>query len=78
MVIGVHTPVQQLQYITPMFIIPKKEGTVRFLMYYHRLNQKLVRNTNLLSRIGKTMHKLEVFHYVTVLQLNMGYCITVQ
>ena len=42
--IVVLTPVHQSQYGTPIFIIPKKEGTVRFITYYFRLNQKSVRN----------------------------------
>ena len=42
--IGVLTPVQQGQYGTPLFIIPKKEGTARFITDYLRLNQKLGRN----------------------------------
>ena len=37
--IGVLTPVQQSQYGTPIFIIPKKEGTMRFIKDYRRLNQ---------------------------------------
>ena len=40
---GVITPVQQIQYGTPLFIIPKEEGTVRFITEYRRINQKLVR-----------------------------------
>ena len=36
--IGVLTPVQQIQYVTPVFIIPKKEGTVGFIADYCRLN----------------------------------------
>ena len=42
--IGGLTPVQQIQYGTPVFIFPKKEGTLRFITDYFRLNQKLVRN----------------------------------
>ena len=41
--IGVLTPAQQSQYGTPVFIIPNKEGTVRFITDYRRLNQQLVR-----------------------------------
>jgi hypothetical protein len=37
--IGVLTPVQQSEYGTPVFIISKKEGTVRFLTDYRRINQ---------------------------------------
>ena len=41
--IGVLTPVQQSQYGTPVFIIPMKEGAVRFIMDYSSLNKKLVK-----------------------------------
>ena len=70
---GVLTPVQQSQYGTPLIIIPKKEGTVRFITYYFRINRKLVINMYPLPRIGETMHKLEGLHYATTLDLNMGY-----
>ena len=71
--IGVLTLVHHIQYDTPVFIIPKKEGTVRFITEHHRINQKLVRKPYILPRIGETMQKLEVFQYVTALYLNMGY-----
>ena len=48
--IGAITPVQQSQYGTPVFIIPKKEGTVRVITDYHRINQKLVRKPYPLPR----------------------------
>ena len=56
--IGVLTPVRQSQYGTPVFIIPEKEGTVRFLTDYRRLNQQLVRNPYPLPRIAETMQQL--------------------
>ena len=40
--IGVITPVYQRQYGDPVFIIPKKEGAVRFITDHRRLNHKLV------------------------------------
>ena len=67
------TPVQQSQYDTTVFITPKKEGTVMFILDYRRLNQQLVRKPYPPPRIGKTMHQLEGFQYVTALNLNMGY-----
>ena len=67
------TPVQQIQYGIPVFITPNKEGTVRLITEYQRLNQKLVRKTYPLPRIGETMQKLEGFQYATALDLNMGY-----
>ena len=65
--------VQQSQYGTSVFIIPNKEGTVRFITYYFRLNQKLVRNPYPSPRIGETMYKMEILQYATELGLNMGY-----
>ena len=56
--IGVLTPVQQSQYDTLVFIIPKKEGTVRFITDYLRLNQQLVRKPYPSPRIGDTMQQL--------------------
>ena len=70
---GLITPVQQNQYNTPVFIIPKKEGIVRFKTGYRRLNQKLLRNPYPLPRIGDTMHQLEGLKYETALDLNMVY-----
>ena len=38
--IGVLTTLNRSQYGTPIFIIPKKEGTVRFITDYRRINHK--------------------------------------
>ena len=67
------TPLQQSQYDTPVFIIPKKEGIVKFITDYRRLNQKQVRNKYPLPKIGKNMQQLEGFQYDTALYTNMGY-----
>ena len=71
--IGVLTPVQQIKYGTPVFIIPKKEGTVRFITDYWRLNQKFVRKIYPLPTIGETIQQPEGFQYATALDLNMLY-----
>ena len=68
---GVINPVQLSQYSNPVFIIPKKEGTVRFITDYHIINQKLSRNPYPLPRIGETMHQLEGFQYTTALDIIM-------
>ena len=67
------TPVQQSQYGTPVFIIPKQEGTVRFITDYRSLNQQLVRKPYPLPRIGDNMQQLEGIQYSTALDINMGY-----
>ena len=52
---------QSIRY--PIFIIPKKEGTARFITDYHRPNQKLVSKPYPLPRIGENIQKLEGFQY---------------
>ena len=73
MKILVLTPPQQSQYGTPIFIIPKKEGAVRLITDYFRLNHKLVRKTYLLHRIFEVIQQLEGFQYVTAFDINMRY-----
>ena len=63
--------VHQSRYGTPLFIIPKKEGTVRFITDYRRINQQLARKPYPLTIIGDTMQQLEVFQYATTLYINM-------
>ena len=54
-------------------MIPKKEGTVRFIKNYHRNNQKLVINPHPLYIIGKNIHKLKVLQYDTSIYIKMIY-----
>ena len=61
--IGVLTLVQQYQYGTPIFVIPKKEGTVRFITDYLSIKQKLVINMYPLPRIGNKINQLEGLQY---------------
>ena len=73
MKIGVLNSVRHSQYGNPIFITPKKEGTVRFITDYHSFKHKLVRKAYPLPRIGETMQQMEGFQYVNSLDLNMGY-----
>ena len=66
-------PIQQYQYSTPVFIIPKKEWTVGFITNYHRLNQILVRNPYPLPIIGNKTNHMEGLKYVISLDINMVY-----
>ena len=70
---GVLTPLQHSWYSIPVSIILKKEGTVRFIADYLRLNQKFVRNIYPLPRTSETMQNLEGIQYTTILDLNMRY-----
>ena len=56
-----------------MFIIPKKEGTVRFLTDFHKVNGQIVRNPFPIPRISDTLQQVEGFTFATALDLDMGY-----
>ena len=71
--IGVLEPVQESEYGTPVFIIPKKEGTVRFITDFRQVNSQIVRKPYPIPRIADTLQQMEGFKYATALDLNMGY-----
>jgi hypothetical protein len=56
-----------------MGIQPKKNGTVRFLTDFRRLNERLVRKPFPLPTISTVLQELEGFTYATAFDLNMGY-----
>ena len=67
------TPVPNLEYGTAIFIINKKDGTVKFIMNYQKIDQKITRKPYPSTKIGYTMQQLERFQYAMALYLNMGY-----
>ena len=71
--IGVLERVQESEWGTPVFIIPKKEGTVCFLTNYRKVNGQIVRKPFPIPRIADTLQQLEGFTFATALDLNMGY-----
>jgi hypothetical protein len=71
--IGVLTPVQQSEWGTPVFIIPKKDGTVRFITDYRKVNRMIKRKPYPIPRIADMLQQLEGFQYAAALDLNMGY-----
>ena len=68
---GVLTLVQHSKYSTPVFTIPKKGETVRFITDYHRLNQKPARKPYSSHIICKAIQKQGGLQYLTALDLNM-------
>ena len=71
--IGVLKKVNRSEWAAPTFIIPKKDGTVRFLSDFRELNKRIKRQPFPLPKIQDLMLKLEGFSYATSLDLNMGY-----
>ena len=71
--IGVLERVQESEWGTPVFIIPKNEGTVCFLTDFRKVNGQIVRKPFPIPKIADTLQQLEGFKYATALDLNMGY-----
>ena len=71
--LGVLERTNESEWGSPTFIIPKKDGTVRFISDFRRLNQKIKRKPYPLPRISDTLQQLESFRYATSLDINMGY-----
>ena len=61
------------EWAAPTFIIPKKEGTVRFVTDFRQLNTALKRKPFPIPNIQDILQKIGGFTYATALDLNMGY-----
>jgi hypothetical protein len=65
--------VNRSQWGAPMFIVPQKDGTVRFISNFRELNKRIKWQPYPIPKIQNLLLKLEGFKYGTVLNLNMGY-----
>jgi hypothetical protein len=57
----------------PIFIIPKKNGTVRFISDFRKLNTELKRKPYPIPKISQMLQELECFAFAKSLDLNKGY-----
>jgi RNase H-like domain found in reverse transcriptase/Reverse transcriptase (RNA-dependent DNA polymerase)/Integrase zinc binding domain len=71
--IGVIRKVNRSMWAAPTFVIPKKDGTVRFISDFRELNKWIKRKPFPIPLIQDLLLKLEGFQYATSLDLNMGY-----
>ncbi|MHA7865811.1 reverse transcriptase family protein, partial [Flagellimonas marinaquae] len=71
--IGVLRKINHSEWAAPSFIIPKKDGTVRFINDFRELNKRIRRMPYPIPKIQDVLLKLEGFTYATSLDLNMGY-----
>jgi len=65
--------VNHSEWAAPAFIIPKKDGSVRFISDFRELNKRIKRKPFPIPKIQDLLLKLEGFQYGTSLDLNMGY-----
>jgi hypothetical protein len=61
------------RWMSPTFIIPKKDSTVRTMSDFRELNKRIVRKPYLIPKISTILQELEGFTYATALDPNMGY-----
>ena len=61
------------EYQFPTFVIPKKNGTVRLVSDFRKLNEQIKRSPYPIPVIKDILQQLEGFTYATSLDLNMGY-----
>ena len=71
--LGVLKQVNCLQWAAPTFVIPKKDGSVRFISDFRELNKRIQQKSYPIPHIQDMLLNLEGFKYATSLDLNMGY-----
>ena len=60
-------------WCSPSFIIPKKDGTVRFITDYREVNRRIVRKPWPMPHIADLLQDIGRYSYVSALDLSMGY-----
>jgi hypothetical protein len=71
--LGVLKRVNRSEWAAPTFIVPKKDGSVRFISDFRELNKRIKRRPYPIPKIQDMLLKLEGFQFATSLDLNMGY-----
>lgn len=71
--IGVLKRVNRSEWAAPAFIVPKKDGKIRFVSDFRELNKRIERHPYPVPNIKDMLLNLEGFQYATALDLNMGY-----
>ena len=70
---GVLRKINRSEWASPMFTIPKPDGSLRSLADLRELNKRIKRKPYPLPKISDLLQKLEGFTWATSLDLNMGY-----
>ena len=61
------------EWAAPTFIIPKKNGTARFISDFRELNKRTKRKPFSVPKVQDLLLKIEGFKYTTSIDLNMWY-----
>ena len=71
--LGVLKKINDSEWACGTFIIPKTDGSVRFISDFRELNKRIRRKPFPIPKIQEMLLTLEGFIYATSLDLNMGY-----
>jgi hypothetical protein len=71
--LGVLSRIGPAKYLSPTFIIPKKDGTVRWVSDFRKLNSMITRKVYHLPRIQDILRKRSRYVYFTKLDISMQY-----
>ncbi len=71
--LGVLIKQPESEWASPTFIIPKKQGTVRFVTSFIEVNKIIVQTPYPVPKISTVLQEMDGFTYTTSLDLNMGY-----
>lgn len=71
--LGILFPNNDSEWASPAFVIPKKDGSVRLLCDYRRLNRLLLRSFYPLPVIGELLRQFRKSKYVSSLDIPMSY-----
>jgi hypothetical protein len=61
------------EWASPTFAISKKNGTIRVVSDFRKLNSLLKRHPFAIPKIGDMIRSMEGFTFATALDVNMGY-----
>ena len=70
---GVLVPCGASKWASPAFIIPKKNGQVRWVADFRELNKRLERNVYPLPKISDIIRRQEPFKFITIIDISMQY-----
>lgn len=71
--LGVLEKIEESEWGSPSFIIPKGNNQVRFLTDFRELNKRILRKPYPLPKIQDMLQQMESFTFASAIDLNMGY-----
>jgi len=72
--ISVPKKVNRSEWAAPTFVIPKKDGSARFISDFRELNKRMLRKPCPIPNVQDMLLNLEGFQWAAIVDLNMGHC----